>query len=300
MIYTINDAAERELAELTAGAGVAMIVALEGYIDAGQAGKLLSDDLLRASRRLVTFDTDEFIDARSRRPMVTYDDGAYFDLKRHVLAMDVCQDAQGVPFLLLHGLEPDYRWDRFVTAVLALAERFGVDLTINVHGIPVAVPHSRPSKFTTTATRGDLVEDTDQWFDRVTLPAALATVLHVRLGEEGRDAVGIAVHVPHYLAQMPYFPAALGLADRIASLTRLELDTAVLEDEATKTIDEVASRVTASAELTQLVASLEGQYDAVEAGRSEASLLISDLDQSANNLADEVEQFLAQQRPEQK
>ena len=32
----------------------------------------------------------------------------------------------GVPFLLLHGAEPDYSWERFVAAVSQLVERLGV------------------------------------------------------------------------------------------------------------------------------------------------------------------------------
>ena len=41
------------------------------------------------------------------------------------------------PFLLLHGVEPDVQWERYVAAVRQIVERFDVPLTVGVHGIPM-------------------------------------------------------------------------------------------------------------------------------------------------------------------
>lgn len=41
------------------------------------------------------------------------------------LSLYAMHDSVGTPFLLLAGLEPDLRWERFLTAVRLLAERLG-------------------------------------------------------------------------------------------------------------------------------------------------------------------------------
>ena len=46
--------------------------------------------------------------------------------------------------MLLAGLEPDLRWERFITAVRLLAERLDVRQVIGLGAIPMAVPHTRP------------------------------------------------------------------------------------------------------------------------------------------------------------
>ncbi|WP_246817836.1 PAC2 family protein, partial [Corynebacterium sp. HMSC076D02] len=55
--------------------GPTMIVAMHGYADAGQAVEASADHLKAAlaNRQLASFNSDELMDYRSRRPMVTID-----------------------------------------------------------------------------------------------------------------------------------------------------------------------------------------------------------------------------------
>ena len=81
-------------------------------------------------------------------------------------------DEQGEVFLLLSGPEPDVQWERVAAALLGLIEQLGVRLTVSVHGIPMAVPHTRPITLTAHATDTDLVQGYRSWIDRVEVPAA--------------------------------------------------------------------------------------------------------------------------------
>ena len=58
-----------------------MIVAFDGFFDAGMAQRLLVDHLLEASEPTVvaSFDVDDLIDYRSRRPVITFDANRYTD-----------------------------------------------------------------------------------------------------------------------------------------------------------------------------------------------------------------------------
>ena len=85
---------------------------------------------------------------------------------------------------LLDGLEPDYQWERVVEAVRQLIQAFGVTLTVSVHGIPMAVPHTRPIGQSAHATDPRLITPaTTPVFGTVQVPASLAALLELRLGE---------------------------------------------------------------------------------------------------------------------
>src|SRR5699024_7532165 len=56
-----------------------LVHALQGSVDAGHAGGLLAEHLTTklTNRRVATFDIDALLDYRSRRPVMTYEDGAW-------------------------------------------------------------------------------------------------------------------------------------------------------------------------------------------------------------------------------
>ena len=302
-LYTVDDETAEMLAQHLggSGAGVVMVVALDGFVDAGNAGDLVVEHLLdeMEHRRLVTFDVDELVDHRSRRPAATFEANAFTDYTPHRLVVDLVRDGDGVPFLLLHGLEPDYRWERFTTALLELVRRFDVTTTVTVHGIPMAVPHSRPSTVTASATRPELVAHRSSWFGTVRIPAGYPVLLERRLGESGRDALSLAVHVPHYLSQSRYVPAAVTLLEELQQVTGLVLDVAALAEPAAEALDEVARKVEESTEVAALVGALEQQYDAFAANQDRENLMAGSAPlPSGDEIAAELEQFLSQQGPE--
>ena len=83
-------------------------------------------------------------------------------------------------------------------AVLGLIDQFGVRLTVSVHGIPMAVPHTRPITLTAHSTDTELVTGYPQLDRPVEVPASFTGLLEFRLGQLDRKAMGFAAHVPHY------------------------------------------------------------------------------------------------------
>ena len=92
------------------------------------------------------------------------------------------------PFLLLAGAEPDYQWERMVEAVMELNKALGVDLTVSVHGIPMAVPHTRPLGDHRPRHRPASHHPDEPAFGTVQVPASWSALLELRLGESGHDA----------------------------------------------------------------------------------------------------------------
>lgn len=296
--YTVAEDVAREVTERAhVGGGPVLLHMVRGFIDAGSAGQLAAEHLTDRfeSTRLVTFDVDQLLDYRSRRPLMTFDAGAWTEYAEPTLAVDLMRDSEGVPFLLLHGVEPDVQWELWVAAVRQVVERFDVPLSVGVHGIPMGVPHTRPLGVTTHGTRPELVAETS-WFGTVQVPASASALLEYRLGHGGHDAMGFAVHVPHYLTQSTFPQAALVALQHVESTTGLALDSAALEPAARDALAEVERQVAGSEEVAAVVRALEEQYDsfARAVGRN---LLAEPGDlPTADELGAEFERFLAQQQ----
>jgi len=274
---------------------------LGGAIDAGHAGRLAAEHLLDAlpATVLATFDVDQLLDYRSRRPSMTYEDNRWSDYDEPLLALYALRDLAGTPFLLLAGPEPDVQWERFIAAVIHLVERFGVDLTVGVHAIPMAVPHTRPSGVTAHATRSELLVDHELWDGSAVLPGSASGLLEYRLGQAGHDAMGLAAHVPHYLAETEFPQAARALLDHLSVSTGLLLPTDALSEAAEEVGAAIERKVASSEQATKVVRALEQQYDRGAEGRRHRQLLADDQQlPTAEELGAEVEQFLAERNPD--
>jgi hypothetical protein len=273
-----------------------LVYSLDGFIDAGSAGKGLVEHLLSVleHQSIVRFDTDLLVDYRARRPELLFVEDHFERYATPELALRLVRDQSGTAFLLLTGPEPDVQWERFAAAVIGLVKRLGVRLTIGVHGIPMAVPHTRPLGVTAHATRRDLVTIVNPWRGELRLPSSMSSLLELRLGEAGHDAMGFVAHVPHYLAEADYPDASLVLLRSINAATGLDLPTDALTEAAGLTRKLVQEQVDQSEEVGRVVRALESQFDAFVGGSNRGSLLSDRLTMpSAEEIGAQVERFLA-------
>jgi predicted ATP-grasp superfamily ATP-dependent carboligase len=275
-----------------------LIQALTGFVDAGSAIQLSREHLLEQldGKVVATFDIDQLLDYRSRRPPMIFVEDHFESYEDPKLALHLLHDELGKPFLLLAGPEPDLQWERFIAAVTGLIEKFGVSKTVGLNAIPMAVPHTRPVSLTAHATDQSLLGKHESWLQRVQVPASVGNLLELRLGESGHDAMGYAAHVPHYLAQTTFPAAAELLLDSVSGSTGLAIPTAPLREAAALVREEIDKQVADDEQATRLVASLEQQYDAFLRGR-EGNLLaeVNGPLPTAEELGAELEKYLAEQ-----
>jgi hypothetical protein len=271
-------------------------VTLGGFVDAGNTQRLLSDHLLATTEGSVvaSFDVDQLLDYRGRRPGMVFDTNRWLSYEDPCLALHRLVDRDGTPFFLLTGPEPDYQWERVVEAIRQLVVALGVDLVVSAHGIPMAVPHTRPIGMTAHATDPRLIPEQLNPFGRVEVPGSLASLLELRLGESGHDAMGFAIHVPHYLAQSEFADGAVTALNAITGATALNLSIDDLVAAAGLNRAEIAQELAGSEEVAQVVAALERQYDTFVEGLQKPSLLATDVSElpSADEIGAELEQFL--------
>lgn len=281
--------------------GLPLIVAMQGLSDAGGAVSQLEEHLWEQyePQELIRFNTDLLLDYRSRRPVITFETDHLTDYVPEELLLTLVHDELGSPFLLLSGFEPDFRWDQFIDTVLLLVHEFEVSTTVWTHSIPMPVPHTRPMSTTVSGSREDLIEALSVWRPTTKLSASAAHVLEYRLHGMGEEVVGLALLVPHYLANTEYPEALLVSLNGIMSATGLILSTDRVRDASREFHQKVNSQIAENEESLEMVRTLEQRYDAYMEDQTTQSPLMREDGSipTADQIASELERFLAEQHP---
>ncbi len=296
LVHIVDDVPELE------GAGpLTLVVSLDGFLDAGSAGALACRHLVAAGSEagggvvVATFDVDELHDYRARRPAMSFVRDHYEAYDAPRLVVRLLRDAGGAPYLLLHGPEPDTRWEAFCRAVRAVVERFGVERVVSMGSVPMAVPHTRPIAITHHANNADLVTGASPWRGELRIPGSAQALLEVRLGEWGHDAQGFVAHVPHYLAQLDFPRASIALLEHVELAGRITVDLSDLVTAAEERDEEIARYLSANEEVGDVVAALEQQYDSFARSEASGSSLLAEDEPlpTGEDLGRQFEQFLA-------
>jgi predicted ATP-grasp superfamily ATP-dependent carboligase len=292
-LYTINDEVAAKLEQSEAPV---LLYAFDGFVDSGIAAGLAIGDLVNQSEseRLVTFNTDALIDYRSRRPPMTFSAEGWSDYHQPRLGIDLVHDADGSPFLLMYGPEPDSRWEAFAEAIIEVVETFDVRLAVGLHGMPSAAPHTREWKVTGPGNAGELIKQVAGKSDaKLQMPGSAMALTEFKLREVGREAQTFVVHVPHYLTQMPSPIATTKLMKEVGVATGLSFDLSRLEKGADVQREQIDRQISEQPELAEAIKKMEEEWDrlpTVFSGELPAQAL-----PSGDELAAEFERFLASQ-----
>lgn len=282
-----------EVWETVRGVDAPLIHLLDGFLDAGRVTHGAAAHLLSncSPERVATFDVDVLHDYRSRRPIMTFDTYRWTAIQMPHLVIDKLTDANGRLFLLMHGQEPDSRWERVVTATLDICDELNVSRLYTASGIPLAVPHTRATGITRHATQQDLAHDNPPLIDRMDVPGQWSAMLELRAGEAGRVAMGYVAHVPHYLSQVQFPQAVKVVLSALMDDTGLRIPLGHLDEEIIENNELINAEVAGSAETGELVAALEDAFDTAHDRAAPVP--------TADEIAAEFEQFLADREQDQ-
>lgn len=276
--------------------GPILIHVLDGFMSAGASANLAAKALRGPQARVVhEFDLDTIYDYRARRPTIVFHSDHYRDYDRPRLLITEEVDAEGTPFLLLSGPEPDFGWERFTGEVIDIIKAKNVSMTVGLGAVPMGVPHTRPAMITAHGTKPELVDQRNLWSAEITVPSSAQSLLEYRMGQQNLDAIGYVVHVPHYLTQIEYPPAALALLDALSVRLGLSFDLEDLRESQFNAIELIEQQI-ADQDGEELLSGLEQQYDAFTRGAAKSLLEDDEHLPSGDELANQLEQFLARQR----
>lgn len=280
--------------------GLPLVAGVTGFADAGAGVSQVSEYLLdRLDHTVVaTFDADELLDYRARRPTILFDQDHLTAYDPPKLELHLATDEVGQQFLLLAGFEPDFQWERFTAAMLGLIDQYKVSNTTWVHAIPMPVPHTRPIGVTVSGNRADLTDAMSVWRPHTQVPANALHLLEYRLQEQGLSTAGFVLLVPHYLADTEHPDAAVKALESISAATGLIFPTDQLRQQGRDFLGKIDGQVGTNPELAKLVSTLEERYDSYMEGNPLRSPLTDEDGElpSADEIAAELQNFLALRR----
>lgn len=269
-----------------------LVVALEGWVDAGMGASAAIAHLLTGSptATAATFDTEPLIDQRARRPIARLEDGITTELTWPTIRLLAGKDQVGADILYLTGPEPDFGWPSFIEAVIGLVRRFGVRIVVGLGAFPAPTPHTRPVRLASTVPpdSANLAGRVGTVNGTLEVPAGVQTALEVALGEAGVPVIGLWARVPHYVSAMPYPEASAALIDGVCAVAGTVLDTVELRTAGEASRSQVDELIGANPEHLDMVKRLELAIDSEE---GTPLGFASDLP-SGDEIAEELEQFL--------
>ena len=293
LVHIVDD-----VSELDGATELAMVLVLDGFLDAGNAAAIAARHLVNESgggRVVATFEVDEFHDYRARRPAMSFVRDHYEQYDAPRLVVRVLGDDAGTPYLLMHGPEPDNKWEAFAATVRHVVKRLGVSRVIGLGAVPMAVPHTRPIAITHHANNPDLLAADSPWRGELRIPSSAQALLEVRLGEAGHDAMGFVAHIPHYLAQLDFPEASVSLLEHVERAAGVAVDLTDLREAARARDEEIATYLASNTEVLEVVQALEQQYDAFARAEQEGNSLLAENEPipTGEEIGRQFEQFLA-------
>jgi predicted ATP-grasp superfamily ATP-dependent carboligase len=243
---------------------------------------------------VIEFDNDELLDYRARRPAMFFEKDHLSSYEPPLLGIYLVRDEAGIPFLFLHGYEPDFRWEAFASAIEEIVDQYAVTEFTWVHSIPFPVPHTRPVGVTVSGNRKDLIERYSEWRPETQVPGNVVHLLEYRLSEIALPVIGFVLLVPHYLNDSDYPAAAVTGFELLTAATSLVFPTDHLRDEGARFSERLAKKVEENEELAKLVANLEQGYKSERATSFGVQITSPKPEEpNAEDIAAELEDYLA-------
>jgi|688.fasta_scaffold103843_3 predicted ATP-grasp superfamily ATP-dependent carboligase len=282
--------------EIEVPSGLRMIGSINGFTDAGQVIEQMAHNILNKldAELVVVFDNDELLDYRARRPSMFFEKDHLATYEPALLGVYLVRDESGIPFLFLHGYEPDFRWEAFADAIEEIIETFAVTDFTWVHSIPFPVPHTRPVGITVSGNRKELIERFSEWRPETQVPGNVVHLLEYRLTRMDVPVVGFVLLVPHYLNDSDYPNAAVTGFELITAATGLVFPTDQLRDEGVRFIERLEKKMEENEELAKLVENLEQGYKSDRATSFGVQISSPKAQEpNAEDIAAELEDYLA-------
>jgi PAC2 family len=277
-----------EVGELTSPVAIA---GFEGWNDAGEAASGVVNHLGIAwqATPIGAIDPEDFYDFQVNRPVVEIEDGRTQRLIWPTTRLSLARartpdllEADGVPDLdaadldaapptgltrdviLVHGIEPNMRWQAFSDELVQGLESLGVELIILLGALLADAPHTRPVPVSLGSSNAKLSSQIGVGLVDYKGPTGIVGVLQHACTAAGIPTVSLWAQVPHYVAQPPSPKATLALLRGVEDILDVPLPLADLPEEARaweRGVDELAQQ---DSEVADYVRTLEEAKDAMD------------------------------------
>ncbi|NBR64330.1 MAG: PAC2 family protein [Micrococcales bacterium] len=276
--------------------GLHLFAAISGFTDAGSAMQQVTQQILGNLdfETIATFDNDQLLDYRSRRPVMFFEQDHIEDYQPASLSLLLVKDEVGTQFLFLNGYEPDFKWEAFASSIEVLFSYFAIRDMTWLHAIPFPIPHTRPVGVTVSGNQKNVIAKFSEWKPRTQVPGNIMHLLEFRLTQADIPSTGFVLLVPHYLSDSEYPQAAVSGIELISGHLGLVFPTDELRDEGVAFTRRITQQMAENQELSRMVESLETSFQSEKASNGMGAVKPREREiPDADQIAAELEGYLA-------
>ena len=263
-----------------------LIVAWEGWNDAGESASTAAQYLIQqlGAKPFATIDPEEFYDFTEARPMARYRSGERFIAWPSTEFVHLQSESGGRDVVVGIGIEPHYRWKRYMSALSELVDEIGAKLILSLGAVAAGTPHTQPVHVRGSANNSELAQRYNMHPSRFEGPSGIVGVFHDHCRRQGVAGVSLWASVPHYLPGITNPVGAQALLRVVSDMTGLRFDLDPLERGIQRFHTQLEEALRDNDELRDYVARLEAaspvpQADPQPEGElPSADALIADLE----------------------
>ena len=236
-----------------------LIVAWEGWNDAGESASTAAQYLIQqlGARPFATIDPEEFYDFTETRPMARYRNGERYISWPVTEFVHLQAPAGGRDVVVGIGIEPHYRWTRYLTALSELVDEIGAKLILSLGAVAAGTPHTQPVHVRGSANNSELAQRYNMHPSRFEGPSGIVGVFHDLCRRRGVAGVSLWASVPHYLPGITNPVGAQALLRVVSDMTGLRFDFDPLERGIQQFHTQLDEALRDNKELREYVAQLE-------------------------------------------
>ncbi len=199
--------------------------------------------------------------------------------------------------LLFRGREPHVRWHTYVAALLDVAQQCGVERIVSLGSYLAGAPHTRPTRVTARSMDPNWRTQLEAWgiYRRPSYegPTGIVPVVLDAATKRGIPTLDFMGEAPHYLQNAENPAVIQALLTYLSRLLDLQLEVSTFDEAVTSFRAKCDQAVTRHTSLQAHVRQLEQTYDAAV---GEATPPLRDEDLNSDQLIQELEDFLRQER----
>ncbi len=263
-----------------------MIVAFEGWNDAGEAASDAVHHLAVAWNAVpvAALDPEDYYDFQVNRPRAVLEDGRRRIQWRTTRILLARPRELGRDVLLVSGIEPSFRWRGFIVELMAYAQDAGISTVLSLGALMADIAHTRPIPVTATSEDEQTQHRFDLEHSSYEGPTGIVGVLADAATQAGLTTISCWAAVPHYAGHSPSPKATLALLTRLAQILGHPLPLGDLADSARAWESGINELAETDEEVAEYVEALEQAQDTAELPEA-----------SGDAIAREFERYLRQQ-----
>ena len=289
------------------GSGRLLVVAFEGWNDAGEA----ASGAVRALKELLDLypiaevDPEDYFDYQFNRPSIANDDEGNRSLvwpgvtvygptrPNSAPAVGIAEDAEltvsganGPNVYLLLGTEPSRGWKTFTREILDVVETNEISSIVFLGAMLADVPHSRPISIFTSSENAEVRSQLSIERSAYEGPVGILSVLGNAAELAGVTTMSIWASVPHYVHNAPSPKATLAILDKLEEIVDVVIPRGELVTEAQAWETGIDALAGDDDDMASYIAQLEQARDTVDSPEASGEAIAQEFERYLRRTGD--------------